>query len=416
MIRTDRLAVALFVVAPLVGCGGGGGSSDAPDTTPEQDVGTDTLPPPGDTTPPDTGPPFQPADHVPYSPLPSGDGVLLDPVTIVSILTDGDPLGASLTSFADRLPKSAWWTTMATTYALGTPTIVDATGPTIPTATISDVGMHTYVRNLVTAGTIPSPDGNTIYLLYLPPGVTYTSSEGLNAGCAYLAGAHNKYDSMHDAFAFSQRCPGGNLDDVTTTASHEIMESITDPTFHGWAYPPLPTPPWTGDVWSALLGGSLPVEVGDLCDGTQYAEHGFTYTRIWSNDAAAIGDPCVPAIADAYYDVSPEFAWAQVTPGGTVDVALTAWSTGPISDWRIDANEAGASTAKEITATITAPRMGKDFSTPFPIVNNGEVATLHFTAPATAVSGDWAAFVLYTRTLTAHQDSFHERPIGVYVP
>jgi hypothetical protein len=38
------------------------------------------------------------------------------------------------------------------------------------------------------------------------------------------------------------------------------------------------------------------------------------------------------------------------------------------------------------------------------------------TAPATAKSGDFAAFRVFSQRLSKGTDDYHQRPVGVYVP
>jgi hypothetical protein len=96
------------------------------------------------------------------------------------------------------------------------------------------------------------------------------------------------------------------IDAVTATASHEMLEAVTDP--H-----PITSPAYSGvnDVglaFSLYLGGA---ELADMCDGDTAPfvtprDLPFVVQRGWSNRAAASGhDPCVPAIQDPYFNAVP---------------------------------------------------------------------------------------------------------------
>src|SRR5205823_1969425 len=64
----------------------------------------------------------------------------------------------------------------------------------------------------------------------------------------------------------------------------------------------------------------------------------FTYQRVWSNRAAAVGgDPCVPAIAATYMNVWIAYGWYPVKPGATVSIDVTGWATADVRAWEIDA-------------------------------------------------------------------------------
>jgi hypothetical protein len=97
-------ALGVAALVSLAGCSAqpspAGGGSDPPgkaDGT-GSDVATPTLP------------------IVPYN-----GGPVLAPMTLVSIVSDGDPLAGPLFAYGDTLVASSWWQTIAADYGLGTP-------------------------------------------------------------------------------------------------------------------------------------------------------------------------------------------------------------------------------------------------------------------------------------------------------
>jgi hypothetical protein len=175
--------------------------------------------------------------------------------------------------------------------------------------------------------------------------------------------------------------------------------------------------PWLDNSSWQFLDGGYASEVGDLCIGANWVESGFQFQRSWSNSAAAAGgDPCVPAITEPWFDVSPDADWTAVSAGSSVDIPLTGWSTGRTADFVVEAYELMASTPGELVPTLSSPRHIVLSSVIYPVVNNGETMTLHVSAPSTASSGDWATIILYVFSTKVSIDSFHIWPVGVYVP
>src|SRR5262249_30165651 len=107
-----------------------------------------------------------------------------------------------------------------------------------------------------------------------------------------------------------------DADAYTLAATREIADAITDPDAgRGWALRASGAVPL--DQQSAWVGAvpSLHDEVADLCEGARVRIGGFLFQRTYSNVAAARGgDPCVPAMPDAYFSTTP-----AVPPGETVD-------------------------------------------------------------------------------------------------
>jgi hypothetical protein len=166
------------------------------------------------------------------------------------------------------------------------------------------------------------------------------------------------------------------VDEVTTTAAHELIESATDP------YEPAADEGWyvdqaLPDPWYLIAG-----EVADLCDGEDLIKSGsFTVQRSYSNTAAAAGkNPCVPEDPDdRWNDVSASPATVPTIPaGGTATFTLTGWSTAEVPDWELSEYTADYSDLQDTD-------MNPTFSAK--TINNGKTVTLTLHAPATAKSG-----------------------------
>jgi hypothetical protein len=117
-----------------------------------------------------------------------------------------------------------------------------STTTTYSGSTMSDAQAQTFLAGLLSAGTVPTTyAGQTIYNIYLPPGVV--SSMGGSTGCG---GASLGYCGYHNHLTWSGKqvkyaiypynnCSGCSLtgktvrDMQTIVTSHEIREAITDP-------------------------------------------------------------------------------------------------------------------------------------------------------------------------------------------
>jgi hypothetical protein len=425
-VRARSLAAALVVTwlaaaASLgAGCGSGGDTNgttgDASVDVTAGDEASDETSPTNDAAgdAPDSAP-FATAPHRPWPQLLPHTGHVLAPLTLVSIVTQGDPLASGLFAFGDALPQSAWVKAAGDEYGVGAVTgHTKVTGPALATAP-DRAGLLQYITDLVANGTAPAPDGKTLYVVYLPAGILLTGTT--------FASFHGPYPSLDaglgDGYAVvaRQTPPTGDtqLDLVTNIASHEIIEAATDTGSQSWRLPLAGATPWDASVWSSLQSGS--VENGDLCERTRTREGSYQYQRSWSNAAALDGgDHCVPPLAAPYVNVSAPADWYPVQPGQSVDVPFTGWSTGPTGNWLVsvvqtngggalhDAGlglEAGVSVATDLGLGTKSPCFSRQ------AMNNGTGGTVTVTVPPAVASGDWA--VLSIR-------SFHEDPATCYQP
>ncbi len=367
----------------------------------------------------DLGGPFAPAAHRGFPSLArASTGGLLSPMRLVVIAADGDPLANDLFAFADAAVASHWFSTVTKEYGVAAPSAsVHLTGAAFAAGTmpLDATAVATYVQATLAAATDPpNPDGNTLYLVYLPPGVDLAG----NVVCKGPApsGYHHKYGTAGDGFAVVQRCQGGfetAMQQLTIVGSHEIAEAATD-TGVGWrvTIPASTVPAWMADPWLAYEDSRI-TENGDLCIDTRVLEGAYYYQRAFSNAAAATGgDPCVPSLPIPYYGATTEKPWYAASAGTTLEIPIGGWSTAPANDWIVRAKVQNTSVAG---AAWTAAAGGAT-------LNNGKTATLTVTVPADARSGAWAAIYLLAERQDANkhplpgEDYAHLQMVGVYVP
>jgi len=166
--------------------------------------------------------------------------------------------------------------------------------PSILTGTIDDTQIRAELDKNITAGLLPKPNADTLFMIHFPPKLKITFE---NAGqtatscqqfCAYHMSFESKTNGMVyygvmpdlDSMACSFGCgSGGSLARQTVCASHELTEAVTDA---------IPTPGNSPDfpqAWNTTDGN----EVGDLCQSTSgnLTGHAATYKvqQEWDNSA-----------------------------------------------------------------------------------------------------------------------------------
>jgi hypothetical protein len=162
--------------------------------------------------------------------------------------------------------------------------VVDATPPS--GSNITDDQIQAEVGKLIDAGKLPPNDGNNLYMVYFPPGVSITGPQGAGSSCVEFCAYHGTF-TKNGTFGFygvmpdlggacSQGCGDGSpQDNITEVSSHEMVEAVTDgavgeATSNG---PPL--------AWYDSSNG----EIGDICVGNAGQVAGFTIQLEWSNAA-----------------------------------------------------------------------------------------------------------------------------------
>jgi hypothetical protein len=263
---------------------------------------------------------------------------------LVTITFSGYPFESDVQALGNWIVGSPWLTQIGAQYGVGagSNTNVDLNFDGGAPGFGADGGdarqeMAEFLAQQMQIGNLPQPAeppdggdfGDTVYMLYLPPGSLGANLPLGEHDIALLtdAGAVNYGDGGGERFvwAFIQATTQNFAEEA---ASHELMEAATDPVLgQGYALN-------DGDPW-AYLGG----EVGDLCFNQfeQDPDAGFWLQRIYSNAAASAGtNPCVPVPAGPYYNVivSP-VAPQRAVAGDSVTVTLTGWASGPAPDWSL---------------------------------------------------------------------------------
>ena len=128
-------------------------------------------------------------------------------------------------------------------------------------------------KETATGGALPAPTPQTLYFLYLPPGVQVRQGGGRS--CMTFCGYHSDIGgNLFYAVMPYPNCAGctGGLppqDALTSTSSHELCEAVTDP---------VPGLGWYDDHHG---------EIGDICAWKTRTLGNYTVQLEWSNRAGA---------------------------------------------------------------------------------------------------------------------------------
>ena len=148
---------------------------------------------------------------------------------------------------------------------------ITITTPALHTS-VTDTAIQQMLQQQIAAKKgVPTPTANTLYFVYLPPGVRVVM--GGSASCQAFCGYHNAigtktfYAVM--PYPGCAGCTGGlaTFDALTSTSSHELCEAITDP---------IPGQGWYDDTNG---------EIGDICAWQTKKVGDYTVQLEWSNQA-----------------------------------------------------------------------------------------------------------------------------------
>jgi hypothetical protein len=361
-----RWALALVLAA----CGGGG---DVPDAATDAMSTPDVHDASVAETAPDVGPDV-PVDHYlaplpPYARYPIVDylgGHLLTSIKVITVSFTGDDanLIARVTELDDTITQTQWWHDSTSEYcelptgpcigpgSNGGHVILNETAPAslVDTDNGKNSSVVQFIQTHITAGTLPPPDDQTIYVIYFPSGTTIKfdgETSCSNFGAYHYSGTFALPDggTQEGSYAIEPRCSGEPF--ITQATSHELIEAATDAR-------PGKQQGWVMQDLSLQYYGD---EVGDLCDhpwggiydimSVQIPDGGspFTVQRGWSNKSALAGhDPCViPPATPPFFNTAVESGKQIVylSVGETADIELQGYSDGTMSDWTLSMEDQG---------------------------------------------------------------------------
>jgi hypothetical protein len=292
--------------------------------------------------------------------------------------------------------------------------------------------VYSWLADHVGQGTAgwPTPTEGDIYTLFLPSSVSVNRAGELS--CVAFGGYHGQApraqplavaaldggaagdggmardggpgaNPLASAFSYAviAQCPmpgSSTLDDVTVTASHELVEASTDPlTNQAPAYQVVDA---DHSAWSYGLSGAPDSEVGDICKYESSSSiwlDGFVVQRTWSNAAALANlDPCVPAPSDPYFGAAPDVSdrvifdenptlGVQIPVGTTKTVNVRLFSTGAVQPFHVTALE----------GPLSSPASTLQLQWDRQVGNNGDVLKLTITRIANGQLGDGSVVLIF---------------------
>ena len=272
-----------------------------------------------------------------------GGPFLRHPKLVTITFAHDDPkLVLRLEQFGSAITRSNWWRMVSEGYcgkpgdcvgdgSAAHPVHLDETLP----AEVRDSELDALLLRTAKAGRLGPIEPNTLWLVYLPKGVSL--ADATTRYCAGRARAFHRsleVAGARVAYAVLPRC--GDEAELTGSASHEILEATTNsfPAQHGFSFT-------TGSALSGFTAAGLePVDPCGLItmDGHWTTESGFVVHRAWSNREAALAhDPCVPSRPDRPYVllVPREPTVRLAHEADTVTVVLDASTAGPSKTWAI---------------------------------------------------------------------------------
>lgn len=145
--------------------------------------------------------------------------------------------------------------------------------PANSSRSLSDADVQHELDAQIAAGRLPPNDGNSLYMVYFPSGVSISieGQRSCSSFCAYHEGFKSPRDGSPVYYGIMPVCGwgcGGGFDGLTEVSSHECIEAVTDP---------FPTPgdqPAYPQAWNDA-GGQ---EIADLCqsDSGTITGHGIS--------------------------------------------------------------------------------------------------------------------------------------------
>jgi len=137
-----------------------------------------------------------------------------------------------------------------------------------PVGSVTDSAIKAQLAKWIKSGTVPKNNKNTLYFIYLDPGIV--SIMGGGKSCQNYCGYHNNAGKVYYALMPYPTCSGclggmNAFNALTGTSSHELCEAITDPV--------------PGSGWYDHVNG----EIGDICAWNFKNIAGYTVQLEWSN-------------------------------------------------------------------------------------------------------------------------------------
>lgn len=172
-------------------------------------------------------------------------------------------------------------------YGVGKGTFLgsDVVTPAVTSRTINDTQIQRLVQKEIDAGRVPPENGETVYSVYLPPGMVLRAP-GEGTSLDGIGGYHMSYNTAdgkkvyYSAIVYSDGENGidfnGNpKDNMTIVSSHEWSEAATDPDVNNGKLG------WYNDEYGEI--GDIPLSMGMPLNEVYGRINGYAVQKEWSN-------------------------------------------------------------------------------------------------------------------------------------
>lgn len=276
-----------------------------------------------------------------------GGPILRNPeITTVTFDGEAPSLVTRLETFGDIITRTSWWREVVDDYCLGPDDCIGdgragyhvRLDKKLPSE-IRDLDIeHLLAEEARAGGALSLVGREAIVLVYLPAKVILRDAFHPRYCSGGPRAYHRTLRLEHISFVYAVLPRCGDEAELTSVASHEILEATTnpDPQDRGFAIEPIV------DNLGFTIAGPEPVDPCGLLtmDRHRANEGGFVVQRAWSNRAARGGhDPCVPSLsASPYLALVPHTPIVHLTfEGATAKIKLQAASDRAVRDWAVSA-------------------------------------------------------------------------------
>ena len=271
------------------------------------------------------------------------DGAVLTNVAVESVYYgqawSAPSLAAQISSnngFLGTIVNSTFMDMLTSDYGVGRGTF--SAGPILPatssssSSTVDDTQIQQFLEAGIVAGTLLAPQPDSLYVVYIPPGVEVTrgadNSSDFSSYHSFFTDTVNGEEVPYVVVVY----PGqGNLlqptegvaGQITRSTSHELAEAATDPFLDSWK--------------DYNAGPENGYEIADEVEGYDAYLDGYTITTV----ADRLGERLVPAGA----------VGMLITPATVLDVAVDGTARGVVATFA-DADYAGLPHSYAATLTF----------------------------------------------------------------
>ena len=279
------------------------------------------------------------------------------------------PTVAEVTDAINRILSGGYMTGLAQYrnigqgYILGSTTVTSSNPPN----NFTDSQVSNFISGLISAGTIPQLDAQnqTLYCVFMPKGIIAQNSGDI--------GEHTYYtNSSGQRVHFAWITNNGTLSEVSIVASHEIVESCTDP--EGSAV--------LGDPGTCSGGGWC--EIGDVCQAADGTVNGASVQSYWSQSDKACKVFDYPAYAFPF--TGTQFT-GSVAANSSHQWFTYNWPAWWQTIWSVMPTTVNATSA-QLTCTVNVQRPSGAYITYWITVTNQTNVAVNFNARY-AVLGPW---------------------------